>query len=111
MLKHKSGIFLVFTAAALVFAGLWLYREIGNIESTRLYRANMKTTIHEQIKAQKPGTIVSSKLESRCGRAVYTLKIKNNKGVMHTLQYDIDNGRPIDADWIARCLKKPSENP
>ncbi len=107
MLKNKPGIFLIFTAAALVFVGLWLYKEIGNIESTRQHRASMKTTIHEQIKVQEPGTIVSSKLESRCGRAVYTLKIKNDKGASHILQYDIDNGLPVDADWIARCMRKP----
>ncbi len=106
MLKNKPGMFLIITAAALVFAGLWLYSEIGHIESTRQHRASMKTTIHEQIKAQVPGTVVSSKLESRCGRAVYTLKIKNDKGVKQILQYDIDNGLPVDADWIARCLKK-----
>ncbi|WP_456415940.1 PepSY domain-containing protein [Thiolapillus sp.] len=107
MLKNKPGIFLIVTTAALIFVGLWLYKEIGHIESTRLHRASMKTTIHEQIKDQEPGTIVSSKLESRCGRAVYTLNIKDDNGAMRTLQYDIDNGLPIDADWIARCMRKP----
>ncbi len=97
-------IILAATLAALLFVIYWLWSETGKIEQVRNHRAAVKTTILSEIHARHQGTVINTKLESRCGKAIYTVNLEENSGSRRHFHYDIETGMPIDADWMKDCM-------
>jgi len=102
--KAKAIILVSSTAAVLFGAAAWLGVQVKKIETTRHHRSEIKTMIHTDIQARYNGSIRQAKLESHCGRAVYSLTIVDSENRKRIFYYDIDNGNSLNNDWLENCL-------
>ncbi|WP_456381146.1 PepSY domain-containing protein [Thiolapillus sp.] len=88
----------------MIFVIYWLWSETGEIEQVRNHRAAVKTAILSEIHARHQGRVINTHLDSRCGKAVYTVDLEEKSGSRHRFHYDIESGTPIDMTWLKDCM-------
>lgn len=64
-------------------------REAGDIQPLE--------RILEKVRQQQPGRIVETELEKESRRYVYEVKVVDEKGVVHELEYDAKSGELLKA--------------
>jgi uncharacterized membrane protein YkoI len=90
--------------AAVIFTSWWLWKETGAIERTREHRASVKASILQAIRENNQGAVLGVNLDSYCGKAVYTVRVKSDAEPRRSYWFDIDTGMPLSKKWLEACL-------
>ena len=98
-------VFLLMSTAAVAFTSWWLWKETNEIEQTREHRALIKTSILQAIKESNQGAVLGVDLDSHCGKAIYTVRVKPDGGPRRSYSFDIDTGMPLSDQWLEACLR------
>lgn len=76
---------------------------VEQMDQTRALRSRMQERIHEDIQQRYNGSILDSRMVSRCGITVYTVTMQDNNGKHLTLLYNIDTGAPVQDSVLNGC--------
>ena len=97
-------LFLLVTLAMLAAAVLQpLLQQTERVQQVKETRTANRKAIHRQVAESHGGRVWETELESRCGRAVYSLEVEDEQGRRQWLYYDIDSAEPLTREQAVEC--------